>query len=242
MAPDTRRTPSVLVIDPDAGIRGLLGTVLEHSGFCTAAAPDLESAAPLLHASSIAAVVRDLNFSAGERRRTMQELASTPPDLLQRTVIITTAAERAASAIRPGTVFAIIGKPFDIGEVVNAVKACVGSSRPTDAAAEQPSDHSSLLWPQTEPAMKLESLQAFVSKVPNLQHLLSVPVTCQREAALRTEMRRTLGVLASTLMDAADVEPSMTRAEVYRAASTVAEQLATASAPAVVTRAVVRNH
>ena len=85
--------------------------------------------------------------------------------------------------------------------------------------------------PEAEASVKLDSLQRFARIAPSLQHLLSVPVGGQREAALRAEMRRTLGALAATLAEAAHVEPSRTRAAACRAASTVATRLARVPAP-----------
>ena len=90
--------------------------------------------------------------------------------------------------------------------------------------------------------MKIESLQRFVSTVPKLRHLLSVPVTGQREAALRSEMRRTLGALSSMLMEAAHGEASRTRAAVYCAASTVAGRLSNVPVPDRASVATGRNH
>jgi DNA-binding NtrC family response regulator len=211
MAPHSGSGGSVLIIDADAGIRRLIAAVLEHAGFRTVGVKDLQSAAAMLKTSTFAAIVRDLNLAPAERRRSLQQLAATEPELLRRTVVMTTAPSRAETALAAGTVFAIVGKPFDIENLLNVVRACARGSR--------------------EASVKLESLRQFARSVPSLQQLLSNPVCSQREAALRAEMRRTLRALAATLTEAAHEEASRPRAAVFRAALAVATQLASVPAP-----------
>jgi DNA-binding response OmpR family regulator len=197
----------------------VIAAVLGHAGFRTVAVDDVQSAAPLLKTSTFAAIVRDVNLAPPVRRRSMQDLAATAPELLRRTVVITTAPSRAETARITDTVFAIVSKPFDIDTLVSAVRACARVPEPRRSERV------------TDPSVRLESLQRFVKTVPSLHRLLSVPVTSDREAELRAAMRRTLGTLAAMLADATHVEASSTRAAVYRAASTVAGRLANGSAP-----------
>ena len=213
--------------------------VLEHAGFRTMAANDLDSAAALLATTKFAVIVRDLNLAPRVSSYSLQQLEATAPELLRRTIVMTTAvAEQAVKAVRPGTVFAIVIKPFDIENLVNAVQACARASREADrpavrrAVRRTPSSHPSQgSEPGTEVSVKLDSLQRFVMSVPALEQLLSIPADGQREAAIRTEMRRTLGALAATLTEASHVESSMARAAVFRSTSTVAGRLSTVPAP-----------
>jgi DNA-binding response OmpR family regulator len=245
MAPQTDPRASVLIVDADAAIRRLLGAVLEHAGFRTVAADDLDDAAALLETATFAVILRDLNLAPAESGRSLQQLTATAPELLRRTIVMTTAAARAETAVRAGSVFAIVSKPFDVENLVSVVRACARSSREADrrgtwrtASSRQPGSE-----PEPEvPVVKLESLQRFARSVPSLERLLSVPVTCQREAALRAEMRRTLGALAATLTEAAHAEASRTRASVFRAASTMATRLATVPAPESAIAARGRDH
>ncbi|HSP33459.1 MAG TPA: response regulator [Thermoanaerobaculia bacterium] len=223
MALESQRAASVLIIDPDNAVRLLIEMVLRRAGYRTVSAGDLDTGRVLLNASSFAVIVRDLNLELAETSRSLQELAMTAPELLRRTVVVTTAPERAASAVRAGTVFDIVGKPFDIDKLVNAVGACARGSREVARAG----------------SLNPASLERFVISVPSLQDVLSVPVTSQSEAALRAEMRRTLSALSSTLTDAASVEANNTRAAAFRAASTVAAQLAS---PAMANVASRRDH
>lgn len=224
MAPQAHPGASVLIVDADAGIRRLIGTALELAGFCTVAANDLDSAAALLATTKFAVIVRDLNLAPRASRRSLQQLEATTLELLRRTIVVTTAPAHATAAIATGTVFAIVSKPFDLENLVNAVRACARRSR------------------ETEASVRPGSLQRFARSVPSLQHLLSVPVGGQREATLRAEMRRTLGTLAAKLTDAAHDEVSRTRAAAFRAASAVAGRLSTVPAPGTTAGARGRDH
>jgi len=204
MVKQSSRTDSVLVIDGDRSHRRLIATVLEHAGFQVTAVEDASSAAEFKYA----AVVRDLSLSPAHRDRALASLLSTDAEVLRRTVITTTTVSRALWTIGPNRVFAVVSKPFDIDAFVDAVARCARDSR----------DH--------VPAVNLEAVRRFVSTAPSLQRLLSAPVHSGSEAALRAEMRHTIGDLSVGLDDAARVEASPARAAVLRAASTVAAQLA----------------
>jgi DNA-binding response OmpR family regulator len=230
MASDTRSGGTVLIVDTDPGIRRLITAVLEHAGFRTVVVDDVQSAAAKLKTSTFSVIVRDLNLAPAERRRTLQQLAATAPELLRRTVVMTTAPSRAETALAAGTVFAIVSKPFDLETLLNAVRECARASREADRRAATRTASSRQSEGDKAASLKLDPLQRFAMSVPSLQHLLSDPVGGQREAALRAEMRRTLGTLADTLTEAAHVEGGGTRAAVLRAASTVATRLATVPA------------
>lgn len=213
MVKQSSGTDSVLVIDGDRSHRRLIATVLEHAGFQVTAVEDASSAADLRQQFQYAAVVRDLNLAPAHRDRALASLLSTDAEVLRRTVITTTTVTRALWTIGPNRVFAVVSKPFDIDEFVDAVARCARESRdpvPTDRQVP----------------VNLEAVRRFVSTAPSLQRLLSAPVHSGPEAALRAEMRHTIGDLSVGLDDAAQVEASPARAALLRAASTVAAQLA----------------
>jgi DNA-binding NtrC family response regulator len=122
----------VLVIDVDPGHRRLIAMVLERAGFKVTAVPDAATATDLLEEFAYCAVVRDLDFALARRERALEQLLSTPREILRRTVITTTAAARALNMIGPDKVFAVIGKPFQVAELVDAVHGCAQS--PVDPA------------------------------------------------------------------------------------------------------------
>lgn len=204
MVKQSSGTDSVLVIDGDRSHRRLIATVLEHAGFQVTAVEDTSSAAEFQYA----AIVRELSLAPAHRERALASLLSTDAEVLRRTVITTTTVTRALWTIGPNRVFAVVSKPFDIDAFVEAVGRCARESR------------------DRVPAVNIEAVRRFVSTAPSLQRLLSAPVHSGPEAALRAEMRHTIGDLSVGLDDAARVEASPTRAAVLRAASTVAAQLA----------------
>jgi hypothetical protein len=83
------------------------------------------------------------------------------------------------------------------------------------------------------PGADFNAVQRFVRTVPSLRRLLAVPAASDQELFLRAEMRRTIATLAMTFDEAARGERRRTRAAVYRAAATVAAELATAPAAVV---------
>jgi len=213
MVKQSSRTDSVLVIDGDRSHRRLIATVLQHAGFQVTAVEDASSASELLQRFKYAAIVRELNLAPAQRDRALESLLSTDAEVLRRTVITTTAVARALKLLGSNRVFAVVSKPFDIDAFVDAVARCARESRdrfPTDRQVP----------------VNLDAVRRFVSTVPSLQRLLSAPVHSGPEAALRAEMRHTIGDLSVGLDDAARVEASPARAAVLRAASTVAAQLA----------------
>ncbi|HYC60100.1 MAG TPA: hypothetical protein VEK79_11105 [Thermoanaerobaculia bacterium] len=202
MVTESSRHASVLIVDSAASIRQLIAIALDHAGFRTCVVEDFAALAPG-DVSQFAVIVRDVNLTPGGRERALRELDRTAPEVLRRTIVTTTApAARATKAIGSDRVFAIIAKPFDLGQLVDTARTCAGT-----------------------PA-ELDSLKRFVRSVPSLEDLLSVPVVSQREAVLRAEMRRTMRALSVTLADAAQIETSSTRATVFSAAAMVAARLA----------------
>jgi DNA-binding NtrC family response regulator len=209
--------PAVLIIDSAPAHRQLIAAVLERAGFQVTVVEDATAAAGLLQRSTFSAVVRELNLAPARRDGAMQELLSTPPDTLRRTVVTTTAAARAKTMIGPGRVFAVVSKPFELDELVDTVRRCAGGSLRGRSSSDA----------DGEALVQLDTVRRFVSTVPSLRRLLGAPVGSVREAALRTEMRRTVGALSAVLDHAAQIEASGTRAAVLRDASAVAALLTT---------------
>ncbi len=221
MPTETSRAPSVLIIEADDTIRRMIAVTLEHAGFRTSSMKDGGPTGD----PEYAVIVRDVNLRPAGRERALEELAATAPEVLRRTVVTTTASPRAAKAIGDGRVFAVLCKPFDLEDLVSIVSRCANSSRPARAARSRKGGE-----PEAGPAMEMASVRRFVSNVPRLQQVLSVPVTSAAEAALHAEMRRSIGALSVMLDKAARTETSRTRVAVFRAASKIAARLASTTA------------
>jgi len=221
----------VLVIDSSDAHRGLIASVLEYAGFRVCTVPDLAAAADLLQQFPDCVVVRELNLAPGQCKQSLEQLLSAPEQLLRRTVIATTAAERALKSIGPERVFAVIGKPFDIEVLVEAVRGCAASSRDRAAAAAAvaapPADFPRRPTPGSGggEVVKIETIRQFMNRVPSLQRLLSGPIQSAREALVRTELRRIIGALSTVLDEGAAAAASPPHAAVLRAASREASRL-----------------
>ena len=232
MPPDPSRGTSVLIIEADDSIRRLIATALERAGFRTCSAKDGWPSGETEHA----VIVRDVSLRPPWRERALEEVAAAAPELLRRTVVTTTAPARAAKAIGAGRVFAVISKPFDLDELVSVVTRCANSSRRPHARRGRKVE------PDSGSSPEMESVRRFVTSVPSLQQVLSLPVTSPAEAALQAEMRRTIDALSVTLNNAARVETCRARVVVFRAASRVAARLASTTSWPEMRAGALRDH
>jgi DNA-binding response OmpR family regulator len=214
---DTQKacTGSVLIIEANESISVMMATVLGHEGFKTQIAVDSAAAAAVLARTRFDAIVRDVNLVPVERAHTLAELAATPPDLLRRTIIATTARGEILKKIPDSTVFAVITKPFDLRELVEVTTACVRRFRG---------------GPDGGGKGDFEAVRRFVTEAPKLQRLLDGPDGSPDELILRARLRETVRAISTTLLEAAAAELVPARAKAFRAASTIAAALA-ADAP-----------
>ncbi|HYH05985.1 MAG TPA: response regulator [Thermoanaerobaculia bacterium] len=153
----TTRLPSsgsVLIIDADHAIGSMIASLLARAGFDTRVVRDIEAAVPLLESVRFDVIVRDLNLAPAARSQSLQQLEATAPELLRRTIIATTARNSALQSSATTTVFAILGKPFNVDELVTLVTACANNS-PNEGAE-----------PRGRGSLELETLQRFVPPRP----------------------------------------------------------------------------
>jgi CheY-like chemotaxis protein len=121
---DGNEAHHVLVVDDDKAIRGLMAAVMRREGLSTGTAADGEEAIALLRERRYRVLVLDLMMPKLSGWEVIGWLRSNPK-YRPRTVIISTAADRAAFAdIDPEVVNAIFVKPFDIGELGGYVRSC----------------------------------------------------------------------------------------------------------------------
>jgi len=124
--------PSVLVVDDDRAIRSLLRVVLERAGFEVLTAEDGEQAITMLASRTFDVITLDLMMPKVDGLGVLNYLADFDPAMLPR-VIIVSAAYR---SVINEPVFAMIAKPFDVGDVVALALECVATSsctHPSDA-------------------------------------------------------------------------------------------------------------
>lgn len=120
------QSPRVLIADDDKAITRLLNTILTRNGFAVDIVGNGEDAITLLDTANFAAIILDLMMPRVSGFDVIEHLERTAPDRLTRDVIILTAVSaRDLSKLDGRHVFRIIRKPFDLGEFVAAVTACV---------------------------------------------------------------------------------------------------------------------
>lgn len=105
---------SILVVERDEAVRGLIEHVLRRAKFGVVSACDAAAAAKLLACSTFDAVVRDASAGGVEGLSDAQ---------MRRTIITTTLPERLPAAVA-SRAFAVLRMPFDVDEMVRLVRAC----------------------------------------------------------------------------------------------------------------------
>jgi CheY-like chemotaxis protein len=112
----------VLVVDDDAGIRGLLCTVLRGRGLSVDDAQDGQEALDLIATRQYGVVVLDLLMPVIDGFVVVEKLAllAAPPVVL----VITGADHGVVQMLDPRAVHGIVRKPFDAEELANVVAEC----------------------------------------------------------------------------------------------------------------------
>jgi CheY-like chemotaxis protein len=115
--------PRVLVVDDEQPIRLLLSRVLNRSGYETVEAVDGQDAIDQLNAGSFDAIVLDLMMPRVDGFGVVDHLIETQPHLIEKTVVVT-AFPKAATKERLHHLCHVLSKPFDVHELLTAVREC----------------------------------------------------------------------------------------------------------------------
>jgi two-component system, chemotaxis family, chemotaxis protein CheY len=122
--PDTPSLP-VLVVDDDEPTQKLLQAVLRRSGFTAEFAGDGRRAIDLLESRAYVAVILDVMMPAVSGRAVVEFLSSSGRSVP--VVICSAAGLTALTDFDPAVVKAVVRKPFDVEELMTAVRAAIGS-------------------------------------------------------------------------------------------------------------------
>ena len=112
----------VLVVDGDASIRSLLEVVVRMLPRRPVVAADGRSAVALLTAHSFDALVLDLVLPELSGMEVLTFVKTHAPELLSRTVVVTTLPESQWSAAR--SCAGVLRKPFAIDELQTLLRSC----------------------------------------------------------------------------------------------------------------------
>lgn len=109
---------SVLVIDDDAGVRGLLRALLERHGVGVELALDGEAGLRKVQERDYDAILLDLMMPGLDGFEVVRRLS---PDVLRKVIVLTAVAERTLRQFDASVVRKVFRKPFDISELLSEV-------------------------------------------------------------------------------------------------------------------------
>jgi DNA-binding response OmpR family regulator len=123
---------NVLVVDDDDSTRNMLLIVLRQAGFAADAVASVDEALLRLGATNYSAVVLDIMMRGVSGIEVIRQLASTGRHT-KCVVLMSAGAESLLNGAPPALVHTKLRKPFDIKDVVEAVRGCVESLGTGDA-------------------------------------------------------------------------------------------------------------
>ena len=115
---------TVLIVDDDAAIRTMVRSVLAREGFAVDEVDSCTAAVSRLRRDRYDAVVLDVMMGSGSGLEVLDELAVLRPDA-KCVVVISASSPANIERINPANVAAKLRKPFDIQQLVDAVRTCV---------------------------------------------------------------------------------------------------------------------
>jgi two-component system nitrogen regulation response regulator GlnG len=117
--------PRVLVADDDASIRGLVRTLLRRERFEVDEASNGDEVMRRMRAARYDAVVLDLMMGPGSGLDVLDAVKAERPG--EKFVIVVSATSQASiDKLESSNIFAKLRKPFDINDLLGAVRQCAG--------------------------------------------------------------------------------------------------------------------
>lgn len=122
------RARHALVVEDDAAIRALIAHILRREDFTVQEAVNgREAAACLLDGGGrYDLVVLDLAMPEMTGMELLEQLRSAAPRLLPHIIVVTAAFHQLSQGL-PAGVCRVVAKPFEVGELVAAVRACTAA-------------------------------------------------------------------------------------------------------------------
>ena len=123
-----------LICEDDPSIRALVRTVLSREGFDVDVAPDGGVGLDRLRTGCYDVLLLDLMMPGVDGYEVIRTVKEERPPTLKRVVVMTAASEAIQNSL-PEPVCKLLPKPFNIDELVAAVKDCVQACTGTEPAA-----------------------------------------------------------------------------------------------------------
>jgi two-component system OmpR family response regulator len=126
----------VLIVEDDAGIRGLLTTLFKREGWSVTTAGDGDLAAHQIIAFDPHVIILDLLLPKMSGLDLLRQLKSEDSTTHDRIIVLTAiAAAPLRAAMSDFVVWTVMHKPFDNAEMMRNVRACAGGRRQVPGAA-----------------------------------------------------------------------------------------------------------
>jgi len=116
--------PRALIVDDDEPIRSMLATVVEHQGFDVSTARDGREAIRCLDEDGYDVVLLDLMMPHIDGFQVLDHMSAKHPRMLRCTIVATAVPEREVQRSLTAPIFKVLGKPFDVAELITDVRRC----------------------------------------------------------------------------------------------------------------------
>jgi CheY-like chemotaxis protein len=115
------------VVEDDPAIRRLVTMVLQRQGYRTETASDGVEAVLKVGVSEYDVIVLDLMMPNLDGFAFLGQLAGTRPERLRSVIVTSAASPNLIRERMKGETFMVLSKPFDIHELVSAVRSCIAA-------------------------------------------------------------------------------------------------------------------
>ena len=115
----------VLVVDDDPAIVEMFRILLAREGISVDVVTDGDTALQSLRGGDYDAILLDLMLPHTNGFEVIRDLKCLQPDVLNRVIVVTAASQRTLECLDTHDVRTVLRKPFDIGELIAEVRACM---------------------------------------------------------------------------------------------------------------------
>lgn len=122
--------PNILLIEDDEATRVLIGALCARLGVKVETASDGAAGVAMIRARTYDALLLDLMLPKLNGFEVLREVRAAAPALLARTIVITAASASMLREFDGGGTLVLLRKPFDIGDLHDALVACTGCEAP----------------------------------------------------------------------------------------------------------------